>query len=98
VGLVGSWGADSQCPWFGSLPELPHVRKRSRANKAKNCFLYCPFSDRGNSAIRLQTDEIKSEFLRAACMPVFSHRLGQIANCLTIEPWSAVGVDSRPQP
>ena len=29
------------------------VRKHSRANKAENYFLYCPFSDRSHSAIPL---------------------------------------------
>ena len=41
------------------------VRKRSRANKAQNCFLYCPSSDRGDSAIRLYIDEIEEDFLRS---------------------------------
>jgi hypothetical protein len=55
------------------LPEA--VRKRSRANKAQNCFLYCPSSDRGNSAIRLYIDEIEEDFLRSDRMRVFSHSL-----------------------
>ena len=39
--------------------------KRSRANKAQNCFLYCPSSDRSDSAIRLYIDEIEEDFLRS---------------------------------
>jgi hypothetical protein len=57
----------------GRNPELPYrrrlmpeaVRKRSRANKAQNCFLYCPSSDRGDSAIHLYIDEIEEDFLRS---------------------------------
>jgi hypothetical protein len=41
------------------------MRKRSRANKAQNCFLYCPSSDRSDSAIRLYIDEIEEDFLRS---------------------------------
>ena len=55
------------------MPEA--VGKRSRANKAQNCFLYCPSSDRGNSAIRLYIDEIEEDFLRSDRMRVFSHSL-----------------------
>ena len=45
------------------MPEA--VRKRSRANKAQNCFLYSPSSDRGDSAICLYIDEIEEDFLRS---------------------------------
>jgi hypothetical protein len=55
------------------MPEA--VGKRSRANKAQNCFLYCPSSDRGNSAIRLYIDEIEEDFLRSDRMRVLSHSL-----------------------
>jgi hypothetical protein len=50
---------------IGRLEATEAVRKRSRANKAQNCFLYCPSSDRGDSAIRLYIDEIEEDFLRS---------------------------------
>ena len=49
VGLVG--GADSQCPWFGSLPELPHVRKRLvvRVSSGRGC-LRCRSQQSGSAS------------------------------------------------
>jgi hypothetical protein len=64
VGLVG--GADSQCPWFGSLPELPHVRKRARAKHAQHSFPYCLSSIAVASGFTLQIAEIEKVLLDLA--------------------------------
>ena len=62
MGLVGSWGAESQCPWFGSFPELPHVlgnrynMEEVISNIISNAIVYTPEGGKVTVSAAIEND------------------------------------------